>query len=191
VATYDRDRVVALSRQLAQAHQELRHQLAGIRDHLRDGVSDYPGEQHPAEWQAGNGVLAAHCLAFCSALDAHHQGEDTGMFAALLRQRPELADTVGKLVQDHEMIASILVRVGELADRAAGAETGDRQAIARELDGLGAIMESHFRYEERAIGAALDQGTIDTGWSGQVFGFESAPPDRVSSNSPGASQRLG
>jgi hypothetical protein len=179
VATHDRDRVVALSRQLTRAHQELRNQLAGIRDHLGDGAREHaeqqhPGEQHPGEQHPRNGVLTTHCLAFCSALTAHHQGEDTGMFAALVRQRPELADTVKKLVQDHEMIASILVRVAELADQAAGGESGDRRAIAWELDGLAAIMESHFRYEERAIGDALDRGTIDTGWSGQVFGFESA-----------------
>jgi len=32
-------------------------------------------------------------------------------------------------------------------------------------------MESHFAYEERAIGAALDGGIPDTGWSGMVFRF--------------------
>jgi len=36
---------------------------------------------------------------------------------------------------------------------------------------LAAIMESHFAYEEREIGAALDGGIPDTGWSGMVFRF--------------------
>jgi hypothetical protein len=164
VATHDRDRAVALSRQLAQAHQELRSQLADIRLNL--------GERHPR-----SGKLTTHCLAFCTALTAHHQGEDAGMFTDLLRHRPDLADTVKNLVQDHEMIASILLRVAQLARPAADhgpeGEPADRHSIALELDGLAAIMESHFRYEERAISDALDRGTADTGWSDQVFRFRS------------------
>jgi hypothetical protein len=42
-------------------------------------------------------------------------------------------------------------------------------------------MESHFRYEERAISNALDQGTADTGWSAQVFRFD--PASRAAPNS--------
>jgi Hemerythrin HHE cation binding domain len=145
--THDRDRAVALSRQLAQAHQRLREQLADTRTS--------PGK-----------TLTAHCLAFCAALTAHHQGEDAGMFTDLLRERPDLADTVRKLVEDHEMISSILTRVAELSGRTADS------AIELELDGLTAIMENHFRYEERALSAALDDGVADTGWSGTVFRFE-------------------
>jgi hypothetical protein len=157
VASHDRDRVVALSLQLTQAHQELRNRLGDVRANL--------GENRPTQ-------LATHCLAFCTALTAHHQGEDAGMFTELLRERPDLARTVQNLVDDHEMISSILARVAELSDRAADA--GTSASIELELDGLAAIMENHFRYEERAISAALDQGTVDTGWSSQVFRFEPA-----------------
>jgi len=147
-----------LSLQLAQAHQELRRQInqlkAGLGQHRPDGD-----------------VLVAHCLAFCAALTSHHQGEDIGMFAELLRERPDLAGTVANLVQDHEMIASILSRVAELAGHAAGSHGPALEAIGRELDGLAAIMESHFNYEERAISEALDRGTSDTGWSDMVFRF--------------------
>ncbi|GAA3827165.1 hypothetical protein GCM10022206_77310 [Streptomyces chiangmaiensis] len=68
------------------------------------------------------------------------------------------------------MIASILSRVSELSDRAAESRGSVLEAIGRELDGLAAIMDSHFRYEERTISAALDEGVLDTGWSGMVFG---------------------
>jgi len=44
--------------------------------------------------------------------------------------------------------------VVELADPAGGS---DSEAMRRELDGLMAIMESHFRYEERAIGGAQQE----------------------------------
>lgn len=154
MASSDRGRVVALSLQLARAHQELRHRI----DRLRAGL----GRDRP-----DGGALTAHCLAFCAALTAHHRGEDTGMFADLLRERPDLAGTVAKLVQDHEMIASILARVAELAEL----RDPEPEAISRELDGLTAIMESHFRYEERTISAALDAGTTGAGWSELVFGL--------------------
>ena len=96
------------------------------------------------------------------------------MFAQLLRERPDLAGTVAKLIEDHGLIASILARVRELADRAGAARGPALAAIGRELDGLTAIMESHFGYEERAIGAALDGGVPGGGWSEAVFRFDAA-----------------
>lgn len=96
------------------------------------------------------------------------------MFAELVRDRPDLAATVAKLTEDHELIAGILSRVRELADKAAAPGEGGgegAEAIGRELDGLAAIMESHFRYEERTISRALDDGLTDTGWSQTVFRF--------------------
>lgn len=110
------------------------------------------------------------------------------MFSQLLRERPDLAATVAKLVEDHGMIASILSRVRELADRAAnqaadraadgaaGARGPALDAIARELDGLAAIMESHFGYEERTISKALDTVVPDTDWPDMVFRFDRFDP---------------
>lgn len=94
------------------------------------------------------------------------------MFTQVLRDRLDLAETVTKLVQDHGLIASILTQVRGLADRALGASGPDLEAIGRELDGLAAIVESHFRYEERAIGEALDDGDADgTDWADTVLRF--------------------
>jgi hemerythrin HHE cation binding domain-containing protein len=151
------DRAMAWSRQLAQAHTDLRERL---QDLLAGLGSAPPG-----------GGLQAHCLAFCSALAAHHEGEDTGMFAGLLRVRPDLTAAVRKLAEDHRMIAGILASVEGLATEAAGATPQRRQAISRELGGLAAIMESHFGYEERALSSALDGGVPDTGWTTAVFGL--------------------
>ncbi|MGW5419804.1 hemerythrin domain-containing protein [Streptomyces sp. NPDC003943] len=146
------DRVAALSRQLHQAHEDLRRRIGETRARL--------GRPGPADR-----TLLDHCLAFCAALTSHHRGEDDGIFPQLLRERPDLAPTIAKLVEDHDLISSILTRVTELAGTAAASPAPDLGAIGRELDGLAAIMESHFRYEERAIGAALDavQPTIATG----------------------------
>ncbi|MFF5497526.1 hemerythrin domain-containing protein [Streptomyces aquilus] len=158
MASRDGDRAVALSQQLAQAHQELRRQITEIRTRI-------------GQRRLSDDVLLTHCLAFCAALTSHHQGEDEGMFSALLRQRPELAATVTKLVEDHGLISTILSQVSELADRAAASPDAGLAAIGRELDGLAAIMESHFSYEERTISEALDDGVPDTDWSDMVFGF--------------------
>jgi hemerythrin len=157
VASHDRDRAVAFSLQLAQAHQELRRQIKRLKIDLGQRRAD--------------DQLVTHCLAFCSTLTAHHQGEDTDLFAQLLRERPDLAGAVSKLVEDHHAIASILSRVAELADTAASSRGAALEAIGRELDGLAAIMESHFNFEERALSEALDHGIRDTGWSDLVFRF--------------------
>jgi hemerythrin-like domain-containing protein len=141
MASRDRDRVVALSLQLAQAHQELRRQI----ELLKAGL----------EQPQPTGALLTRCLVFCAALTSHHRGEDGGLFADLLRQRPDQSGTVAKLVEDHEMIASILARVAEIAGQISGSAGSAADSTRLELDGLTAIMESHFAYEERAIGAAL------------------------------------
>jgi hypothetical protein len=93
------------------------------------------------------------------------------MFAELIRERPDLAGTVTKLVQDHEMISSILSRTAELAGNATASPGLAMEAVGRELDGLAAIMESHFNFEERAISEALDGGIAASGWSDMVFNF--------------------
>ncbi|GHF81813.1 hypothetical protein GCM10018790_69320 [Kitasatospora xanthocidica] len=159
-------RTAALSLQLSRAHQDLRRRLTDVRTNLGRRPDD--------------GTLLTHCLAFCTALTNHHQGEDDGLFAQLLRERPDLAPTVAKLVEDHGFIAAILTRVRDLAEQAAAApdadaadagDPADLEAVGRELDGLAAIMDSHFGYEERAISAALDAGVPDDGWSEPVLRF--------------------
>lgn len=161
----DTGRSAALSLQLSQAHGELRRRLANLRAGL--GRRTLPEDS-----------LGAHCLAFCTALTNHHRGEDEGLFTALVRERPDLAPTVAKLVEDHGFIARILTRVRALAEQAqqaalaADGPGADLEAIGRELDGLAAIVESHFAYEERAIGAALDAGVGGReSWSQPVLRF--------------------
>ena len=156
VAANHSQRAVAFSRQLRQAHQHLRDQLTRIREEL--------GRTEHAETG-----LPVHCLAFCSALTRHHCGEDDGMFKELLDARPDLAPAIQNLIDDHAAIATILLQVRTLATRVKTTPADDLPRLRRELDGLAAIAESHFGYEERAIGAALDNGVPDTGWSRPVF----------------------
>ena len=150
--TNDSERAAAVSRQLRQVHDQLRDQLAGLRAGLGQTEFDAIG-------------VPAHCLAFCSALTAHHAGEDGEMFSALVTARPDLGPAIGKLVEDHAAIAAILRRVRTLAAAATMTPAEDLAGLRGELDGLTAIAESHFRYEERALSAALDADLPDTGWS--------------------------
>ena len=91
---------------------------------------------------------------FCTAIGTHHAGEDSQLFPALAAAVPELAPMIGKLMEDHALVAGILQQVRALLapDRPAAAPG----VLLRELDGLTAILESHFSFEERRIAASLD-----------------------------------
>jgi two-component sensor histidine kinase len=62
-----------------------------------------------------------------------------------------------QLIQVHQALRERLAslrRIRELLAPSQGTEPG---ALARELDGLTAILESHFGYEERRLSRALDE----------------------------------
>jgi hemerythrin-like domain-containing protein len=125
---------MALGRQLIETHAALLDAL----DLLRDGALA-PNE------------LATHCVAFCAAVTTHHTGEDATVFPALAARHPELREVLAGLQRDHEMIATILRKASALAADL------DAPGARGELDGLAAILESHFAWEERRLAAALDK----------------------------------
>lgn len=112
---------------------------------------------------AGSGArprdLRAHCLTFCKALGEHHSAEDDEVFPALSEQFPALLPVLELLVQDHRMVADILQRLATAVDRL-DADRASDPLIAREvrgeIDGLTAILESHFDYEERKLVEVLN-----------------------------------
>ena len=126
-------RLSALGDELLRIHDSLRAELRRLHDGVRE-----PGRP-----------LAVHCLAFCAALTRHHTDEDAGAFPALAARFPELLPLLEKMTEDHELISGIVTRIEEVA--ASGSPR-----LAGELDGLAAIMESHFSFEERRIREALD-----------------------------------
>jgi hypothetical protein len=130
-------RVAALGDELVRIHDSLRADIRRLRN---DGAP------------AGR-PLAAHCLAFCTALTRHHTAEEQGAFPALAAQFPDLQPLLDKMAEDHVLIAGIVVRVEEIAR--AMADGGSAELIG-ELDGLSAILESHFSFEERRIRNPLD-----------------------------------
>jgi hemerythrin-like domain-containing protein len=134
----EKNRLIAWNRELTAVHQRLRQALRVTRDALGAG-------------QAGPAAdLLLYCHGFCAALSGHHRSEDGALFPELSARHPALRPAIAKLAADHEMIAALLAQFGDAL--AAAATPGE---LARHLDGLSAIMESHFRYEERELLGAL------------------------------------
>ncbi|WP_229706313.1 hemerythrin domain-containing protein [Micromonospora sonchi] len=128
-------------------HDRLREALTVTQQALADGEPAEPATRE----------LLLFCHGFCAALTAHHEGEDLGLFPAIAEQYPELRETLYYLRQDHSMMAHLLTGL-----QAAVARAAPPAELARHLEGLAAIMESHFRYEERQLLTVLKTLSLDT-----------------------------
>lgn len=132
----EKPRLVAWSVEIRTVHDRLHEALRVTREAIADGV---PGESASRD-------LLLFCRGFCSALTGHHVGEDRLLFPAIAVVHPELRDTLRYLEQDHSMIAHLVGGLQAVID--AG---GTPAELDRHLEGIAAIMESHFRYEERQL----------------------------------------
>jgi hypothetical protein len=124
-------RFLAYGNQLIEIHIGLRDLLADLREGIVPETD-----------------LGTHCVAFCAAVTRHHTGEDTEVFPLLAARHPELRDFLARLERDHQVIAGMLTRVRAVADRG-----GD---VRQELDGLAAVLETHFIGEEKRLVAVLN-----------------------------------
>jgi hemerythrin-like domain-containing protein len=140
------DRLTAFGNQLIEVHIWLREELARLREDV-DLLLD-EGEL-PRE-------LLAHCLTFCSALTRHHNGEDDGAFPVVAEQFPELRPVLEELERDHEIVAKILRNINALGVVRDNSDPDAAKQVRDELEGLTALLESHFGYEERRIVSALN-----------------------------------
>jgi hemerythrin-like domain-containing protein len=122
-------------------HNRIREALQVTRQAVHDGTSSE---------QASRDLLL-YCHGFCAALDGHHQGEDRALFPAIEAAHPELEPVLRALKQDHSMISHLLQGLRDAVDRSASPDELDRH-----LEGVGAIMENHFRYEERQLITVLE-----------------------------------
>lgn len=134
-------RLIAWSHELRSVHARLREALRATRAALDDG--------EPAE--AATRDLLLYCHGFCVALTEHHVGEERLLFPAIAAAHPELADTLRYLSQDHSMIDHLVGGLQAATERAA-----PRSEIDQHLEGIAAIMKSHFGYEERQLLSVLD-----------------------------------
>lgn len=139
----EKTRLVAWSIELRSVHERLREALSITQEALASGGP--PGRD-----------LLLFCHGFCMALTGHHEGEDRELFPAIAAEHPELRDTLRKLEQDHSMIGHL---IGGLQAAVDGAASPDE--LSRHLDGIAAIMESHFRFEERQLLTVLETLALD------------------------------
>lgn len=138
----EKTRLVAWSHELRAVHERLREALQVTRTAVEAG----------ADAERATRDLLLYCHGFCSALAGHHDGEDRELFPAIAAAHPDLHETLDKLAQDHSMIAYLLSGLRAAIDRSASPAELDRH-----LEGIAAIMESHFRYEERSLLTILEQ----------------------------------
>ncbi|RUR01190.1 hemerythrin domain-containing protein [Labedella endophytica] len=139
-------RLNAWSNELRRVHQRLRDALAVAQSAVNDGG---PSEDATRD-------LLLYCHGFCAALDGHHRGEDRALFPAIEAAHPHLAPVLRSLEQDHSMIAHLLGELSAAVNRAAS-----RAELSLHLDGVAAVMETHFRYEERQLVRVLESLELD------------------------------
>lgn len=139
-------RLQAWSNELRRVHTRLRSALALTQEALDEGRS---APQVTRE-------LLLYCHGFCAALDGHHRGEDRTLFPAIKAAHPDLAPVLVSLERDHSMLAHLLQGLRDAADR--GAPTAE---LETHLEGVAALMENHFRYEERQLLTVLEGLELD------------------------------
>ena len=147
----EKTRLIVWSNELRRAHDALRDALA-LATRTADDAPEVTRD------------LLLYCQGFCVSLGMHHTGEDRELFPELSARYPALRVVIGKLTQDHDMISTLLVGF----DRAVRAQSPP-EVLRRHLEGFAAIMESHFRFEERELLPLL--ATLD--WNAdptEVFG---------------------
>jgi hypothetical protein len=157
-------RVVALGAELRRLHDR-------IRDVLDDALEGVDGVGAVAAAAALGDDLTLRCRAVCTTLGDHHRDEDAALFPWLRAGHPGMASVVDRLEQDHAMIGSLLAELERVvrggggaggaggagdAGGAGGAGGADVRVVRSHLEGIDAIMESHFRFEERELVPLLD-----------------------------------
>lgn len=146
MAEDEKTRLIAWSQELRSVHERLRQALELTRTALNSGEPAQPATRD----------LLLFCHGFCVALAGHHEGEDRHLFPAIAAAHPQLRETLRYLTQDHSMIAHLLTGLQAAAERAAPPTVLDQH-----FEGIAAIMESHFRYEERQLLRVLDTLALD------------------------------
>ncbi|MFV0434186.1 MAG: hemerythrin domain-containing protein [Leucobacter sp.] len=139
-------RLIAWSNELRAVHGRLREALRLTQAAAKAGEPAGP----PAR------ELLLFCHGFCTALTGHHEGEDRRLFPAIAAAHPELAPTLRKLEQDHSMIAHLVTALQTATERGLPPDK-----LGAHLEGIAAIMESHFRYEERELLTVLTALALD------------------------------
>ncbi|GAB2519069.1 hemerythrin domain-containing protein [Paramicrobacterium agarici] len=142
----EKARFVAWSAELRAVHERLRAALRVTRESLDHAERAVPAARD----------LLLYCHGFCVALTGHHEAEDRELFPAIAAAHPDLRDTLRMLEQDHSMMSHLIAGLVDAVKHAAPPDE-----LERHVEGISAIMESHFRFEERRLLTVLDALALD------------------------------
>lgn len=137
-------RLLAWNEEIRRVHARLRDALALTQQALDEGRD----HEEPTR------ELLLYCHGFCTALDGHHRGEDRTLFPAIEAAHPELSPVLRNLERDHSVLSHLIAGLLAASGRAAGPAE-----LESHLEGIAALMENHFRYEERQLLTVLE--TLD------------------------------
>ncbi|GII80001.1 cation-binding protein [Sphaerisporangium rufum] len=102
--------------------------------------------------ESGPGGLGAqlrvNCLTLCQGLEMHHGHEDAAMFPTMDARHPELAGTMARLREEHEVVAWLVGRLREVVSEGGA---GDRATVLAEVDRLVAELTAHLDHEEERL----------------------------------------
>ncbi|MFF4215680.1 nitroreductase/quinone reductase family protein [Streptomyces nondiastaticus] len=146
-----------LDDKVMEVHTWLRAQLEHVRAEVdahfdavaesgeRPGQGRVPGQGR----MPGLGLqIRQHCLAFCRTLEAHHTGEDNGLFPAMEAHHPELGAAFERLRDEHRTMARLQ---GELAALLADIGSADPVRFRAELERMAQELTAHLAYEEEVV----------------------------------------
>ncbi|TDE99119.1 hemerythrin domain-containing protein [Occultella glacieicola] len=147
------DRLRSWGTELRAVHARLREALALARETVEDSdAMGSTGAAGPAGTAgAASRDLLLYCWGFCAALSGHHRSEDAALFPQIEAAHPDLAPVLQGLTRDHSMLDHLIGELGRTLE--AGAL---REETLRHLDGIEAVMETHFRFEEKQLISVLD-----------------------------------
>ncbi len=158
---------------LSRAHGD---HLRMIHDMYRDGLSRAAGVIAAVIEGSGgvgdaraaiNGVglatayeqLGSFCGQLCRGIEVHHRIEDAHVYPALREADAGLGGVLDCLEGEHEVVHRMLQRLDgtlvRLVDKEAEDDADRLEALQQEFTHLCDLLESHFRYEEEQLSAAL------------------------------------
>lgn len=150
----------AAGRHLAAIHDHYRRGLAAVGDVLdrvrtgAAGTDEARAALHQVGLHRAYQQLGGFCGQLCHALRQHHLIEDAVMYPQLRAADGQLHPVLDRLAEEHLVVHDILERL-DLALVALSRDHGALEKLTSLFEHLRALLDSHFAYEEDAIGVAL------------------------------------
>jgi Hemerythrin HHE cation binding domain len=170
-----------LVRRFLAAHDLLRADLAQVRAlaaRIHAGYQTGRIQHDMADLRSVSELwaLRAGCLAHCTLLHGHHEGEDRNTFPSLLSTNPALAPVIESLIEDHRKIAGQLAKISAVADALDSVGPGETADVLVTL-----LVELHDAVSEHL--AAEEKAILPTMRTWEWWPWQPRPRDRVSRSS--------